>query len=77
MPGLKRPRQPMPDFVRQALEKRSLIERYRERPAYQRNDYLWWINSAKRDETKQKRLAKMLGELDACSGYMGMGWTPR
>jgi uncharacterized protein YdeI (YjbR/CyaY-like superfamily) len=49
---------------------------YESRPPYQRNDYLWWINEAKKQDTKEKRLAKMLSELEAGSGYMGMEWSP-
>jgi uncharacterized protein YdeI (YjbR/CyaY-like superfamily) len=74
--GLKRIRQPMPSFVRAALTKERLLGAYRARPPYQRNDYLWWINSAKLDATKQKRLRRMLKELTAGHGYMGMDWQP-
>ena len=35
------------------------------------------INSAKRAETKQRRLDRMLGELRAGHGYMGMAWSPK
>ena len=77
MSQLKRPIQPMPDFVARALMEEGLRDRYDTRPAYQRNDYLWWINSAKREDTKQKRLSKMLAELRAGHGYMGMDWKPR
>lgn len=70
--GLKRPRHPMPDFVKQALEERGLIGEYRERPAYQQNDYLGWINRAKLRETKEKRLLQMLDELEAGGVYMKM-----
>ena len=77
MPELKRPKQPMPTFVKDALQEAGLTEQYRARPPYQRNDYLWWINSAKRDDTKQKRLSKMMTELKAGSGYMGMDWKPK
>lgn len=76
MPELKRPKQPMPAFVKDALQEAGLTEQYDARPPYQRNDYLWWINSAKRDDTKQKRLSKMMSELKAGSGYMGMDWKP-
>ena len=44
---LKRPRHPMPDFVKRALEERGLMAEYQERPAYQQNDYIGWINNAK------------------------------
>lgn len=77
MPQLKRPIQPMPDFVARALIEEGLRDQYDARPAYQRNDYLWWINSAKREETRQKRLSTMLAELRAGHGYMDMDWMPR
>jgi uncharacterized protein YdeI (YjbR/CyaY-like superfamily) len=70
-----RPREDMPDFVREALEQRGLRERYDARPPYQRNDYLLWINKAKREETKRKHLEQMLNELEAGSVYMGMRWN--
>ena len=69
---LKRPRHPMPDFVRDALEERGLMAAFRERPAYQQNDYIGWINRAVRKETKEKRLRQMLDELEAGGVYMGM-----
>jgi uncharacterized protein YdeI (YjbR/CyaY-like superfamily) len=56
--SLKRPRQHMPAFVRRALDERGLADAYRSRPPYQRNDYLWWINDAKREATKEKRLGQ-------------------
>jgi len=77
MSNLKRPIQIMPDFVKEALNECDLNEQYDVRPAYQRNDYLWWINSAKRDDTKRRRLSKMLAELRAETGYMGMDWKQR
>jgi uncharacterized protein YdeI (YjbR/CyaY-like superfamily) len=67
----------MPDFVRQALEERGLTEEYEARPAYQRNDYIGWINRAKREETKMKRLRQMLDELAAGDRYMNMAHRPR
>jgi uncharacterized protein YdeI (YjbR/CyaY-like superfamily) len=65
----------MPDFVRDALASRGLRDKYDARPDYQRNDYLMWINNAKRDETKQKRLLQMLDELEAGGVYMKMKWN--
>lgn len=67
----------MPDFVCDALDEHGLRSAYDARPPYQRNDYLGWINRAKREETKQGRLAIMLRELEAGHGYMGMAWQPR
>jgi len=74
MAALKRAPQPMPDFVGEALDARGLRDRYDARPPYQRNDYLGWINRAKRPETKQKRLAQMLDELESGGVYMAMKW---
>ncbi|HZX49010.1 MAG TPA: YdeI/OmpD-associated family protein [Nitrospirota bacterium] len=62
----------MPDFVRNALEERSLMDAFNERPAYQQNDYVGWINRAKRQETKEKRLRQMLDELEKGGVYMNM-----
>lgn len=73
--NLVRKLQPMPDFVRKALRKRKLSRQYKERPAYQRNDYLLWIGEAKRDATKQKRLEQMLDELESGGVYMRMKWN--
>lgn len=62
----------MPDFIKNALEERGLTEAYGERPAYQQNDYIGWINRAKRQETKDKRLRQMLEELATGGVYMNM-----
>lgn len=70
--SLKRPRHPMPDFVKQALEERGLMAEYKARPAYQQNDYIGWINNAKLQETKEKRLHQMLEELEKGGVYMKM-----
>jgi uncharacterized protein YdeI (YjbR/CyaY-like superfamily) len=74
---LRRPAQPMPAFVEEALANAGLMERYRARPPYQRNDYLMWINQAKLAATKQKRLDQMLAELRSGDAYMGMAWRGR
>lgn len=74
--NLKRPIEPMPEFVLAALEKEHLLGDYESRPAYQRNDYLLWINSAKRQDTKEKRLRQMLEELKAGGVYMNMEHSP-
>jgi uncharacterized protein YdeI (YjbR/CyaY-like superfamily) len=65
----------MPDFVRAALKAKRLEDAYAARPPYQRNDYLMWINAAKQQATKQRRLAKMLEELAQGRAYMGMVWN--
>ena len=70
--GLKRPIYPMPDYVKKAIEERGLMDDYRNRPAYQQNDYIGWINQAKLKETKEKRLNQMLDELESGGIYMKM-----
>jgi uncharacterized protein YdeI (YjbR/CyaY-like superfamily) len=67
----------MPDFVKEALLESDLFDAYKNRPAYQQNDYLGWINRAKRTETKQKRLAQMLFELQRGDLYMKMDYKSR
>jgi len=62
----------MPVFVKEALEARGLMEEYFNRPAYQQNDYIGWINQAKQESTKQKRLSQMLDELEKGGVYMKM-----
>ena len=74
--NLKRELNPIPRFVLDALKRESLMMAYRDRPAYQQNDYIGWINAAKRDETKKKRLAQMLAELEKGGVYMNMEHPP-
>ena len=74
---LSRPIHPMPDFVSDALAEHGQFEAYRSRPAYQQNDSISWISSAKRPETKEKRLHQMLDELRHGDVYMKMDYRPR
>jgi len=67
----------MPEYVREALESRGLMEAYRARPPYQQNDYIGWITRAKRPETQEKRLNQMLDELEKRGVYMKMVWKPK
>jgi uncharacterized protein YdeI (YjbR/CyaY-like superfamily) len=71
-----RPEQVMPDDVREELEERGVMELYRERPFYQRNDYLAWIGRAARIETRRKRIEQMLDELAQGGVYMKMDHPP-
>ena len=75
--NLSRPRYPIPDFVKDALTETGLFDAYKNRPPYQQNDYIGWITRAKREETKQKRLAQMLYELERGDLYMNMKHKPR
>ena len=69
---LKRHLNIMPSYVKKALEERGLTEYFYARPPYQQNDYLGWIEGAKRQETKEKRLSQMLNELEVGGVYMKM-----
>jgi uncharacterized protein YdeI (YjbR/CyaY-like superfamily) len=73
---LTRDIQAMPEDVRKALESRNLMAAYEDRSAYQRNDYLAWIDRARRPETRQKRIEQMLEELTKGGVYMGMRHNP-
>lgn len=70
-----RPRYPMTEYIREALEARGLMDAYEARPPYQRNDYIGWITRAKRPETQEKRMNQMLDELEKGDVYMKMAWT--
>ena len=74
---LKRPRHPIPAYVRRALAERGLTNAYTQRPAYQQNDYIGWIVHAKRDETRRRRLRQMLDELAAGDVYMKMPYPTK
>ena len=76
MSGPRRPRQPMPDDVEAALRTGGVLDAYRERPAYQRNDYLGWIGRAQQDQTRAKRVRQMVDELREGGVYMGMPHAP-
>lgn len=75
--NLQRPIYPMPDFVRDGLLERDLMDAYKSRPAYQQNDYIGWITRAKRPQTQDKRLQQMLDELERGDVYMKMAYRPR
>jgi uncharacterized protein YdeI (YjbR/CyaY-like superfamily) len=66
----------MPDFVREALVDRGLMDAYEDRPPYQQNDYIGWIMQAKREKTRLKRLDQMLFELERGDLYMKMDYKP-
>jgi uncharacterized protein YdeI (YjbR/CyaY-like superfamily) len=69
-----RARRKMSDEVRERLKTSGTMPVYEERPPYQRNDYLIWIESAKRPETRRKRIDKMVDELKRGDVYMNMPW---
>ena len=74
---LIRERHKMSAFVKKALNSEQLLEAYQSRPPYQQNDYIGWINDAKKDETKHLRLTQMIEELKKGNVYMKMKYNPR
>ena len=66
---------PMPEDVRKLLKDRGLYDHYEARPPYQQNDYLGWIEQAKREGTRHNRIEQMLDELEAGGLYMKMRWN--
>jgi uncharacterized protein YdeI (YjbR/CyaY-like superfamily) len=65
----------MPIYIKRALDNAKLMEKYRARPPYQKNDYLAWIARAKREATRDKRIIQMLAELKKGGIYMNMKWN--
>ncbi len=74
MSTLKSSRHPMSADIEVALRERKLVTAYLRRPSYQQNDYLDWIERAKRDVTRARRLEQMLSELEDGKTYMRMPW---
>ncbi len=66
-----RKRETMPEELKRILNKEGLMQAYESRPPYQQNDYIRWIVSAKREQTRQKRQQQMLQELREGTLYMG------
>jgi len=66
----------MPASIRRELDATGLMPAFRERPPYQRNDYLHWIDRSVRSVTRRKRIDQMLAELKAGGVYMGMEHRP-
>lgn len=60
----------MPDYVEQALNAEGLRHLFNQRPWYQRNGCLGWIDRAKREDTRMRRLQQTPDELRAGDVYM-------
>lgn len=69
-----RKRYRMPAWLKDALTGEGLVNQYKQRPPYQRNDYIMWITAAKREATRKKRTEQMLAELKKGNVYMNMAW---
>lgn len=66
----------MPADVKALLLENQVMDAYRKRPHYQRNDYLGWIAQAKRPTTRTRRIAQMIDELRQGGVYMKMRHRP-
>jgi hypothetical protein len=65
----------LPAHLRNILIQEDVLAAYEARPFYQRNDYIQWITSAKREETISKRIAQMVEELRSGTLYMNMEYN--
>lgn len=64
----------MPAAVRDALKKRGLMPAHEERPAYERQRLPRLDRRGQARETKAKRLAQMLDELERGGIHMKTAW---
>lgn len=62
----------LPPYIKTVLKKEGLLQKYEEQIFTYRKGYLQWIEQAKTEETKQKRINIMLKELHTGKEYMGM-----
>jgi hypothetical protein len=74
---LSRSVNPLPDFIGDALRESNLEDEYRNRPAYQKNDYIGWIGRSRTEKTLIKRMDQMLEELKVGDTYMKMKYNPK
>jgi len=68
---------PMPEDVKERLNREKLMDAYKRKPPYQQNDYIGWILKAKRPETREKRITQMIEELRNGDKYMGMNYRDK
>jgi uncharacterized protein YdeI (YjbR/CyaY-like superfamily) len=54
---------PLASDIKATLEKKGLLECYQKLPPSHQREYLFWINSAKKSETRQRRIAGMVDKL--------------
>lgn len=62
----------IPPSIKKILKKESLLEKYNEQIYTYRKGYVQWIEEARQEETKKKRIGIMLSELREGKEYMGM-----
>ncbi len=62
----------LPEWLKKILSDEGLLEKYEAQIYTYRKGYLRWIEEAKQEKTKKKRIEIMLRELHEGKGYMGM-----
>jgi hypothetical protein len=62
----------IPKYIKDMLKKEELLEKYNAQIYTYRKGYVQWIEEAKQEETKQKRITKMIEEVREGNVYMGM-----
>ncbi len=72
IPQAKNKKVMLPDWLKLPLDEEGLLEKYENQIYTYRKGYLQWIQQAKRDVTKHKRIEIMLRELHEGKTYMGM-----
>ena len=53
----------LPKELKKALQEKSLLSNYHNLPDSRKKRYIYWLESAKKDETKQRRIKKILDEI--------------
>ena len=69
---LKRKLNALPEPLQMTMQEYGVLEDFYQRPAYQQNDYIAWIERAKKPQTREKRIRQMLDELEQGGVYMKM-----
>ncbi len=69
---LKRKLNALPEPLQTTMQEHGVLDDFYQRPAYQQNDYIAWIERAKKPETREKRIQQMLDELEQGGVYMKM-----
>lgn len=62
----------IPKYIEVILKDEGLFDKYNEQIYTYRKGYVRWIDEAKHEQTKQKRIGIMLKELHEGTEYMGM-----
>lgn len=56
---------PLPDDLRQALSDAGLLDTFEALPASHQAEYLQWIDEARREETRRRRIGGTVDQLSA------------